>query len=66
MVCSTARGPLNPTMNDVVHEEFIQLLVASKSLQSIQGKERFEDSMVELETFKFDLRLLSEIWRGER
>ena len=53
-------------MNDAVHDEFIQLHVVAKNLQSIQAKERFEDCMVELDTFEFDLLLLSETWRGDR
>ena len=54
-------------MNDAVHDdEFIQLHVVAKKLQSIQAKERFEDFMVELDTFEFDLLLLSETWRGDR
>ena len=63
---SIVRGPLISAMNDADHEEFVQLHVASKNLQSIQGKERFEDFMVELDTFEFDLLLLSETWRGEK
>ena len=51
-------------MNDVVHEEFIQWHVVNKNLESIQGKKRFEDFMVEFNTFEFDLLLLSEMWRG--
>ena len=53
-------------MNDAVHDEFIQLHVVGKNLQSIQAKERFDDFMVELDTFEFDLLLLSETWRGDR
>ena len=63
---SIVRGPLISAMNDADHEEFVQLHVVSKNLQSIQGKERFEDFMVELDTFEFDLLLLSETWRGEK
>ena len=51
-------------MNDVVHEEFIQWHVVNKNLESTQGKKRFEDFMVEFNTFEFDLLLLSEMWRG--
>ena len=40
--------------------------VVAKNLQSIQAKERVGDFMVELDTFKFDLLLLSETWRGDR
>ena len=40
--------------------------VVAKNLQSIQAKERVGDFMVGLDTFEFDLLLLSETWRGDR
>ena len=67
MLNQQVRGALISAMNDAVHDdEFIQLHVIAKNSQSIQAKERFEDFMVELDAFEFDLLLLSETWRGDR
>ena len=59
------RGPWNRTMNDVVHEEFIQLHVVTKNLQSIRNQASFEDFMNEIDGNDFDLLLVSETWRTE-
>ena len=63
--CSTVRGPLNKTMNDAVHEEFVELHVVSKYVQSIRTDRRLEDMLLEVALCQFDLLCLSECWRAD-
>ena len=63
--CSTVRGPLNKTMNDAVHEEFVELHVVSKNVQSIRTDRRLDDMLLEAALCQFDLLCLSECWRAD-
>ena len=59
------RGPLNRTMNDAVREEFVELHVVSKNVQSIRTDRRLEDLLSEVALCQFDLLCLSECWRED-
>ena len=59
------RGPLNRTMNDAVREEFVELHVVSKNVQSIRTDRRLEDLLSEVALCQFDLLCLSECWRAD-
>ena len=59
------RGPLNQTMNDAVREEFVELHVISKNVQSIRTDRRLEDLLSEVALCQFDLLCLSECWRAD-
>ena len=64
--CRRVASPTGGTTNDAVHEEFIELHVVTKNLQSIRNQTRFEDFMTELDGSDFDLLLLCETWGMER
>ena len=63
--CSTVRRPLNRTMNDAVHEEFVELHVLSKNVQGIRTDRRLEDLLSEVALCQFDALCLSECWRAD-
>ncbi len=62
--CSTVRRPLNQTMNDAVHEEFVELHVVSKNVQGIRTDRRLEDLLSEVALCQFDALCLSGCWRA--
>ena len=50
--------------NDVDHcQDFIDLHVISKNLQSIRSENKFQHFLAELDTCDFDILLVSETWR---
>ena len=55
--------PTGGTTNGAVHEEFIQLHVVTKNVQSIRSDARLEDLVLELKELDFDFVFLTETWR---
>ena len=47
-------------------QEFIELHVMAKKLQSIRSENKFQDFIAELDTCDFDILLASETWRDKR
>lgn len=48
------------------NQEFIDLHVFTKNLQSVRGSERFEDFIAEIDNVEFDIGIFTETWRDER
>ena len=58
--------PTPEAANDVSHcQEFIELHVIAKNVQSIRDPSRFDDFLAEIDTCDFDILCISETWRGD-
>ena len=58
--------PTPESANDVRHcQEFTELHVITKNVQSIQDPSRFDDFLAEIDTCDFDILCICETWRGD-
>ena len=58
--------PTPESANDVRHcQEFTELHVITKNVQSIREPSRFDDFLAEIDTCDFDILCICETWRGD-
>ena len=58
--------PTPESANDVRHcQEFTELHVITKNVQSIRDPSRFDDFLAEIDTCDFDILCICETWRGD-